>query len=124
MGKMLPFVSPYTISKYLITRATQELLLFLFTIPMIGKRRENGTQCALGSLHNEKVETFHICTLHLVLWCTYAAVKDHLEPSQVFTSVHLLKKFVGSRFTINSPRFQNNWVKIHRRKNGIGQDSL
>ena len=38
------------------------------------------------------------------------------SPPQVFTSVHLLKKFVGSRFTINSPRFQNNWVKIHRRK--------
>ena len=38
------------------------------------------------------------------------------SPPQVFTSVHLLKKFVGSRFTISSPRFQNNWVKIHRRK--------
>ena len=42
--------------------------------------------------------------------------KDHLEPPLLFTSVHLFKKILGSRFTISSPRFQNNRVKIHRRK--------
>ena len=59
--------------------------------------------------------TVHLCSRQRPPWTS---------PPQVFTSVHLFKKFVGSRFTISSPRFQNNWVKIHRRKNGIGQDSL
>ena len=40
-------------------------------------------------------------------------------PPQVFTPVHLLKKIVGSRFTISSPRFQNNGVKIHRRGKSV-----
>ena len=43
--------------------------------------------------------------------CTY--------PPQVFTSVHLFNKIVRSRFTISSPLFQNNWVKIHHRKNKV-----
>ena len=41
-------------------------------------------------------------------------------PPQVFTSVHLFNKIVRSGFTINSPLFQNNWVKIHHRKNKTG----
>ena len=34
-------------------------------------------------------------------------------PPQIFTSVHLFNKIIRSGFTINSPLFQNNWVKIH-----------
>ena len=49
----------------------------------------------------------HLCSRQRPPWTS---------PPQVFTSVHLLKKFVGSRFTISSPRSQNNWVKIHRHK--------
>ena len=49
----------------------------------------------------------HLCSRQRPPWTS---------PPQVLTSVHLLKKFAGSRFTISSPRFQNNWVKIHRRK--------
>ena len=40
-------------------------------------------------------------------------------PPQVFTSVHLFNKIVRSRFTISSPLFQNNWVKIHHRENKV-----
>ena len=41
-------------------------------------------------------------------------------PPQVFTSVHLFNKIIRSGFTINSPLFQNNWVKIHHRKCKVG----
>ena len=41
-------------------------------------------------------------------------------PPQVFTSVHLFSKIVRSGFTINSPLFQINWVKIHHRENKVG----
>ena len=40
-------------------------------------------------------------------------------PPQVFTSVHLFNKIVRSRFTISSPVFPNNWVKIHHRENKV-----
>ena len=40
----------------------------------------------------------------------------NLPSLSLHLSVHLLEKFVGSGFTISSPRFQNNRVKIHRRK--------
>ena len=40
-------------------------------------------------------------------------------PPQVFTSVHLFNKIIRSRFTISSPLFRNNWVKIHHRKNKV-----
>ena len=40
-------------------------------------------------------------------------------PPQVFTFVHLFNKIVRSRFTISSPLFQNNWVKIHHRENKV-----
>ena len=40
-------------------------------------------------------------------------------PPQVFTSVYLFNKIVRSGFTINSPLFQNNWVKIHHRKSKV-----
>ena len=41
-------------------------------------------------------------------------------PPQVFTSVHLFNKIVRSGFTINSPLFQNNRVKIHPREKKVG----
>ena len=40
-------------------------------------------------------------------------------PPQVFTSVHFFNKIIRSGFTINSPLFQNNWVKIHHTKNKV-----
>ena len=39
------------------------------------------------------------------------------------SSLHFSSPFhqiVGSRFTISSPLFQNNWVKIHHRRNKVG----
>ena len=39
---------------------------------------------------------------------------------QTFTSVHLFNKIVGSRFSISSPFFCNNWVKIHCCENKVG----
>ena len=62
--------------------------------------------CWIFTRFHYKTETF-LCSRQRPPWTS---------PPQVFTSVHLLKKFVGSRFTISSPRFQNNWVKIHLRK--------
>ena len=53
---------------------------------------------------------FHLCMRQRPSW-TY--------PPQVFTSVHLYNKIVRSRFTISSPLFQNNWVKIHHRENKV-----
>ena len=40
-------------------------------------------------------------------------------PPQFFTSVHLFNKIIRSRFTISSPLFKNNWVKIHHRENKV-----
>ena len=57
------------------------------------------------------VSGWGLCTRQRASW-TY--------PPQVFTSVHLFIKIVRSVFTINSPHFQNNWVKIHHRKNKVG----
>ena len=34
--------------------------------------------------------------------------------------IHLLNKIVSSGFTISSPLFQNNWVKIQHRENKVG----
>ena len=44
----------------------------------------------------------------------------NLPTSSLLTSVHLFNKSVRSGFIINSPLFQNNWVKIHHRENKVG----
>ena len=54
-----------------------------------------------------------------MLRATASLCSRQRPPALPSSSLHLcspLKKFVGSRFTISSPRLQNNWVKIHRRK--------
>ena len=83
----------HTIRQYLTSEMWVQLCIF----------RDFGTH----ALDTEWKTQFNLCSRQRPPWTS---------PPQVFTSVHLLKKFVGSRFTISSPRFQNNWVKIHRRK--------
>ena len=66
--------------------------------------------------HGQKLKVcdgynYYLCTCQRASW-TY--------PPQVFTTVHLFNKIIRSGFTINSPLFQNNWVKIHHRKNKVG----
>ena len=56
-----------------------------------------------ASFYHEDVLT--LCTRHRASW-TY--------PPQVFI------KTIGSRFTISSSLFQNNWVKIHCHENKVG----
>ena len=63
------------------------------------------------SAHNLSVWNKGLCMRQRASW-TY--------PPQVFTSVDLFNKNVRSGFTINSPLFKNNWVKIHHRKNKVG----
>ena len=58
-------------------------------------------------LINNKKDFIDLCMRQRACW-TY--------PPQVFTSVHLFNKIVRSGFTINSPLFQNNWVKIRHRE--------
>ena len=65
-----------------------------------------------------------------IYFCYWPLIKIHClcmcqraswtYPPQVFTSVHLFNKIVRSGFTINSPLFQNNWVKILHRENKVG----
>ena len=51
----------------------------------------------------------------------YACVKGHLEPTHLKSSplFTFSKKIISSRFTISSPLFQDNWVKIHHRENKV-----
>ena len=46
--------------------------------------------------------------------CSRQKTNLNLPTSSLHLCSHLLEKIVGSRFTISSPRFQKNGVKIHR----------
>ena len=83
------------------------------------ERKEKQLQCLSKMVHMETrhfdlqlFNIFHnlLCMRQRPSW-TY--------PLQVFTSVHLFNKIVRSRFTISSPLFQSNWVKIHHLENKV-----
>ena len=85
---------------YIISKFHYSERLF-FSISVILKLKRGGSV----------YQNHPLCTRQRASW-TYLP--------QVFTSVHLFNKIIGSGFAINSPLFQNNWVKIHHRKNKIG----
>ena len=72
--------------------------------------RQNNEICNQKQKHYDRIKCY-LCTRQRASW-TY--------PPQVFTSVHLFNEIVRSGFAIDSPIFQNNWVKIHHRKNKVG----
>ena len=63
--------------------------------------------------HNGEWNVRNLCT------CQRALEPTHLKSSPLF----LFNKIVWLRFTISSPFFFNNWVKIHCRENKMGEDS-
>ena len=56
---------------------------------------------------------FVVCALKWTCCFMHGQKASWTYPPQVFTSVHLFSKIIRTRFTISSPFFYNNWVKIH-----------
>ena len=100
--------------------------------------QNNGKQNILSSLFSYILKSVFgrsdlscLIISHIVL-CFLSLIKLYLHilmhaskgilnlPTSSLHSVHLFNKIIRSGFTINSPLFQNNWVKIHHRKNKVG----